>query len=129
MRLRFSISIVLLLIVPVCLQAGKKKPKPPENFCAVSFVVLKDSSGKPLKNASVVVHGLRKDGSQENEGFQLKTDTDGKAHIEDIPYGKFRLQVIAPNTQTYGEDVELNQPQQEFVIRLKPPAGQISIYE
>jgi hypothetical protein len=128
MRLRFTVLVALLLVVPVCLFAGKK-PKPPEHFCAVSFVVVKDSNGKPLKNASVVVHGLKRDGSQESEGFQLKTDNDGRAHIEDIPYGKFRLQVIAHSMQTYGDDIELNQPQQEFVIRLKPPAGQVSIYD
>jgi uncharacterized GH25 family protein len=129
MRLRFTIFIALLLVVPLCLSAGNKKKKAPEQFCAVSFVVVKDSNGKPLKNASVVVHGLKKDGTQESEGFQLKTDNDGKAHIEDIPYGKFRLQVIAHSMQTYGEDIELNQPQQEFLIRLKPPVGQVSIYD
>lgn len=128
MKSRFATIIALLLIFPICLLAGGKKKAPPEHFCALSFVILKDSSGKPIKNASVVVHGLRKDGSQENEGFQLKTDNDGKAHIDDIPYGRIRLQVIAHSLQTYGDDVELNQPQQEFVIRLKPPADQVSIY-
>ncbi len=129
MRLRFVPLVALLLFLPVCLSASdKKKVKPPEQFCAVSFVVLKESSGKPLKNASVVVHGLKKDGTQESEGFQLKTDNDGRAHIEDIPYGKYRLQVIAHSMQTYGDDIELNQSQQEFVVHLKPPAGQISIY-
>lgn len=129
MRSRFTIFVALLLVVPLCLSAGNKKKKAPEQFCAVSFIVVKDSNGKPLKNASVVVHGLKKDGTQESEGFQLKTDNDGKAHIEDIPYGKFRLQVVAHRMQTYGDDIELNQPQQEFVIRLKTPAGQVSIYD
>jgi hypothetical protein len=128
MKSRFATIIALLLIFPVCLSASGKKKASPEHFCALSFVILRDSSGKPIKNASVVVHGLRKDGTQESEGFQLKTDNDGKAHIDDIPYGKIRLQVIAHSMQTYGDDVEVNQPQQEFVIRLKPPADQVSIY-
>ena len=129
MRFRFATLVALLLILPVCLSAGdKKKVKPPEQFCAVSFVVLKESNGKPIKNASVIMHGLTKDGTQASDGFQLKTDNDGRAHIEDIPYGKYRLQAIAHNMQTYGDDIELNQPQQEFVVRLKPPAGQVSIY-
>jgi uncharacterized GH25 family protein len=126
---RLTALAALLLIVPVCLYAGEKKKKPAEQFCALSFVILKDSSGKPIKNASVVIHSLRKDGSQEDEGFQLKTDTDGKARIDDIPYGKLRLQVIAHNLQTYGDDIEVKEPQQEIVVRLKPPAGQISIYQ
>ena len=126
---RLTALVALLLIMPVCLCAGEKKKKPPEQFCALSFVILRDSSGKPIKNASVVIHPLRKDGSQEDEGFQLKTDTDGKARIDDIPYGKLRLQVIARNLQTYGDDIEVNEPQREIVVRLKPPASQISIYQ
>jgi hypothetical protein len=49
--------------------------------------------------------------------------------MEDIPYGKFRVQVVAHSMQTYGDDIEVNQPQQEVVIRLKAPAGQVSIYD
>jgi hypothetical protein len=126
--MRFAGIITLLLIVPLCLSAGEKKKKLPEQFCALSFVVLKDSNGKPVKNASVVIHSLRKDGSQDSDGFQLKTDADGKASIDDIPFGKLRLQVLAPKLQTYGDDVDVNQAKQEIVIRLKPPADQISIY-
>jgi hypothetical protein len=76
-----------------------------------------------------VIHFLGKDGNQEREGFQLKTDTDGKTFIDDIPYGRMRVQVIAHSLQTYGEDIDVNQPKQELVIRLKPPAEQISIYK
>lgn len=126
--MRFAGIITLLVIVPLCLSAGEKKKKAPEQFCALSFVVLKDSSGKPIKNASVVIHSLRKDGSQDSDGFQLKTDAEGKASIDDIPFGKLRLQVLAPKLQTYGDDVDVNQVKQEIVIRLKPPADQISIY-
>ena len=127
LRLRFAVA--LLLILPLCLSAAEKKKKAPEQFCSLSFVVLKDATGKPIKNASVVIHSLRKDGSQDTEGFQLKTDTDGKAFIDDIPFGKLRLQVLAHGLQTYGDDIEVNAEKQEFVIRLKPPAEQVSIYK
>jgi hypothetical protein len=127
--LRFRFAVALLLILPLCLSAGEKKKKAPEQFSSLSFVVLKDFNGKPIKNASVVLHFLRKDGSQSDEGFQLKTDTDGKAAIDDIPYGKLRLQVLAHGLQTYGDDIEVNAAKQELVIRLKPPAEQVSIYK
>lgn len=126
--LRWVQVVSVLLLVPVCLSAGEKKKKAPEQFSSLSFVVLKDSNGKPIKNASVVIHSLRANGEQEQDGFQLKTDTDGRTAIDDIPYGKLRLQVIAHGLQTYGDDVDINQAQQEFVIRLKPPAAQVSIY-
>jgi len=129
LNLRFAALVGLLLIVPLCLSAGEKKQKPPEHFCRLSFVVLKDTSGKPIKNASVVIHFLDKHGEQGSEGFQLKTDTDGKASIDDIPYGRIRVQAVVHSLQTYGEDVDVNQPEQEIVIRLKPPAEQLSIYK
>lgn len=128
LKLRPTVLITLLLLVLVCLSAGDKKKKPTEQFCSLSFVILKDSNDKPIKNASVVIHGLRKDGSQDNDGFQLKTDAEGRAHIEDIPYGKLRLQVLAHSMQTYGDDIEVKEPQQEIVVRLKRPADQVSIY-
>jgi hypothetical protein len=129
LNVRFASLVILLLIVPLCLSAGEKKKKPQEQFCALSFVVLRDSNGKPIKNASVVIHSFRKDGSQDSEGFQLKTDTDGRAFIDDIPYSKLRLQVLAHGLQTYGDDIEVKEAKQEIVIRLKPPAEQVSIYK
>jgi hypothetical protein len=128
MKIGFTTLVTLLLILPLCLSAGGKKKKAPEQFCALSFVVLRESSGKPIKNASVVIHSLRRDGSQDSEGFQLKTDADGRAFIDDIPYGKLRLQVLAHSLQTYGDDIEVKEPKQEIVIRLKPPANQVSVY-
>jgi len=128
MKPRFAVLVSLLLIVPLCLAAGEKTKKRPEPVCTLSFVVLKDSDGTPIKNASVVIHSLNKDGSQEREGFQLKTGTDGRAFIDGIPYGSLRVQAVAHGLQTYGDDIEVNQPKQEIVIRLKPPAGQLSIY-
>lgn len=126
---RFAALVGLLLIVPLCLSAGEKKQKPPEHFCRLSFVVLKDTNGKPIKNASVIVHFLDKHGEQGSEGFQLKTDTDGRTFIDDIPYGRMRVQAVAHSLRTYGEDIDVNQPEQEIVIRLKPPAEQLSIYK
>ena len=129
LRVRWAALVCWLLIAAVCLSAEGKKKKVPEPFSSLSFVVLRESDGRPVKNASVVLHFLRHDGSQEREGLQLKTNTDGRASIEDIPYGKLRLQVVAHSLQTYGDDVEVNQAKQEFVIRLKPPAAQVSIYK
>jgi 5-hydroxyisourate hydrolase-like protein (transthyretin family) len=126
LRLRTLALACLLLIVAVGGAAGKKKKEAPEQFSSLSFVVLRESDGRPVKNASVVIHFLRKDGSQESEGLQLKTDSDGRTAIQDMPFGKLRVQVVAHKMQTYGDDVEVNQAEQEFVIRLKPPADEVS---
>jgi uncharacterized GH25 family protein len=96
---------------------------------ALSFVVLKDDNGKPVRNAGVVMHSVGKNGKQDRGGLELKTDAEGKASFEGVPYGKLRVQVLATGFQTYGEDYEVNQPTMEITIKLKRPGGQYSIYE
>jgi hypothetical protein len=70
-----------------------------------------------------------KNGKQDRGGLELKTDAEGKASFEGVPYGKLRVQVLAPGFQTYGEDYEVNKPTMEITIKLKRPGGQYSIYE
>ncbi len=112
------------LLVSTGLARGKKK----HESSALSFVVVKETNGKPVRNASVVLHAIE-DGKQSKGGYELKTDPEGKTSFEGVPYGKLRVQVLAPGYQTFGDDYIVNQPQQEIVIKLKPPQGQYSIYK
>lgn len=93
------------------------------------MTVIRDSSGKPVKNAEVVIHLVDIHGKQKAEGLELKTHDDGKAEATGIPYGKVRIQVIAPGFRTYGEDFSIDQPSHEFTIKLQKPAEQLSIYK
>ena len=94
---------------------------------SLRFVVLRDYNGKPVKNASVVMHPVNK-GKQTRGGLELKTDSDGRAGFEGVPYGPLRIQVLATGFQTFGEDYEINKPDMEITVKLKRPAGQYSIY-
>lgn len=105
------------------LAAAKKRPT-----SQLSFVVVKDSNGKPLRNAAVVLHPVKKNGDQSLGGMELKTDEDGKAGIDGIPYGKLRVQVIAEHMRTFGQDYDVNQPQMEITIKMQAPTEQYSIY-
>jgi len=88
------------------------------------FVVVKDSNGKPVRNAAVVLHPVRKNGKQAMGGLELKTDNDGRTNIDGIPYGPLRVQVLAPGFQTFGEDYEINKPELQITVKLKRPAKQ-----
>jgi hypothetical protein len=90
--------------------------------------VVKATNGKPVQFAAVVLHPVDKDGRQSSGGVNLKTDMDGTTSFPGVPYGKLRVQVIAHGFQTYGEDIDINQPTQEIVIKMKPPTDQYSIY-
>lgn len=100
-----------------------------EPSAALRFVVLKDDSGKPVRNAAVVLHPVNPRGKQGRGGFELKTDNDGKTHFEGVPYGKMRVQVLAPGFQTFGEDYDIGEPERDITIRLKRPQKQYSIYD
>ena len=100
-----------------------------EQYAALAFVVLRDYNGKPVKNASVIMHPVRKNGKQKNSGLQLKTNTDGKTSFDGVPYGPLRVQVLAQGFQTFGEDYVVNKPEMEITIKLRRPQGQYSVYE
>jgi len=122
---RIWLVTAVLLLVPVVVHAGQKAP---EQSSELHFLIIKQENGKPVRNASVVLHTLDKDGRQRSDGFELKTDNEGKTSVDGIPYGRLRVQVIAHGFQTYGEDYDVKQPAMEFKIELKPPKHQISIY-
>jgi hypothetical protein len=99
-----------------------------EDLSHLRFLVVRDYNGKPVRNASVVLHPVAKNGKQERGGIELKCDANGKASYDGVPYGKLRVQVLTPGFQTFGEDYEVDKPEMEIVVKLKRPVGQYSIY-
>jgi hypothetical protein len=116
-----------LLLAPGLLYAAQHAP---EQTAELHFLVVRQGSGKPIRNASVILQRLDTVGKRRRSesGYQLKTDSQGRASVDGIDYGKLRIQVIAHGLQTYGEDYDVNQPAMEFTIELKPPKAQISVY-
>jgi len=93
------------------------------------FVVVRDYNGKPVRNAAVVLHPVNRKGKQSRGGLELKTDGEGRANIDGIPYGPLRVQVLAQGFQTFGEDYKIDRAETEITVKLKRPGGQYSIYE
>lgn len=118
---------VALLILSLAMPVFPKKKREP--LANMSFVVLREESGKPVRNAAVVLHPVGDDGKQMRNGLEMKTDADGKANIEGVPYGKLRIQVLATGLQTYGEDYDVDKPSLDVTVKMKQPARQYSIYE
>jgi hypothetical protein len=118
------IAIVLVLgavFLPLLAMAAQKSSD-------LKFLVIRDYNGKPVRNASVILHPVE-EGKQDRGGFQLKTDLEGKTSFDGVPYGTLRIQVLAQGFQTYGQDYEVNQPTMEITIKLKRPRGQYSVYD
>jgi len=100
-----------------------------ENSALLNFLVIKDYNGKPVRNASVVMHPVNKKGQQERGGLELKTDADGKASFDGAPYGKLRVQVLAEGFQTFGADYTIDKPTLDITVKMKRPGEQYSIYD
>jgi len=119
---RISLTVVVLAMLLPAAAAEDKS-------ALLKFVVVRDYNGKPIRNASVVMHPVKKDGKQSRGGLQLKTDPEGKASFEGVPYGKLRVQVLATGFQTFGDDYDIDQPVEEITVKMKRPQQQYSIYE
>jgi|SRR5271165_823621 len=116
------------LLVATLIFASDKKSGPLQSS-NLRFTVVKDDNNKPVRNASVILHPVGKDGKQAKGGFQLKTDNDGKTESDGLPYGPLRVQVFAPGFQTFGDDYDVNKPEMDIQIRLKRPSDQMSTYD
>jgi len=121
---RIAVLLVVVPIVAACLWAQSDDGP----MSSLKIVVVRDSDGKPLRSAQVVLHLINRKGKSQGE-MDLKTDVDGRASADAIPFGTVELQVIAKGFQTFGQDYEIKQPEMEITIKMKRPAGQYSTYE
>src|SRR6266568_8182964 len=127
MKSSTRIWAVSLIVLAITLPGFAKKKHEP--LATVNFVVLRDENGKPIRNAAVVMHPVNDDGKQERGGIELKTDPEGKASYDGVPYGKLRIQVLAPGFQTYGDDYDVSQRNMDITVKMKRPGRQYSINE
>jgi len=128
MRKIFVTGILLAMLTMAGATFGQKD-KDDEPTCFVYFNVVKDDNGKPVRNAAVIMHEVNPKGKQGRGGMELKTDPEGKANFDGIPYGPVRVQVLAHGFQTFGEDYNVDKAKMEITIKLKRPQGQYSVYD
>ena len=126
---RIGVTGVVLTMLALTGVAVGQKDKEEEPTSWMYFVVLKEDNGKPVRNAAVIMHSVNAKGKQERGGMELKTDAEGKANFDGVPYGALRVQVLAPGFQTFGEDYTVDKTKMEIIIKVKRPQGQYSVYE
>ncbi len=129
MKRHFLIVVAVVIVLGVAMigLAGAQNDDGP--MSDLRFVVVRDYNGKPVRNAAVVLHPVNRKGKQARGGLELKTDGEGRANIDGIPYGALRVQVLAQGFQTFGEDYKIDKAETEIMVKLKRPGGQYSIYE
>lgn len=128
MKRGFSGVLAIWLLLTLTTFAEQKQAGT-NGVADISLVLVKQTNGKPVKYATIVLHSIDKDGKQEKGGINLKSDGEGKAEFRGLPYGKLRIQVIAKGFQTFGEDFDIKQPTHDFTIKMQAPKEQYSIYK
>ena len=128
MKRFYFVGLVALVVLPLVLP-GMAKKKKEDPLATITLLVVRDENGKPVRNAAVVMHPVDEDGEQVASGLELKTNPEGKASYDGVPYGKLRIQVLAQGYQTYGDDYMVKEPSLDITIKLKRPTKQYSIYE
>ena len=90
MKRRFSLmmAVVMMAVMIVLgfgmigLTAAQDDEGP---MSSLRFVVVRDSDGKPVRNAQVVLHPVGHKGKQAQGEIDLKTNADGKTSVDGIP--------------------------------------------
>jgi len=125
--LAVGLAVVVALGIGVTGRAWAQDDEKP--MASVKVVVVREASGKPVKDAKVVLHPVNRNGKATKGELDLKTDAEGRASVDGIPYGSIEVQVLAPGLQTFGADYEVKQAEVEITVKLKRPGGQYSTYE
>ena len=114
--------LVLLSLVAALPAAAQKK------MTRLSLVV-QNENGDPVPRAGIVFRTLKgKKLRKIGETFQLRTSIEGTAPLPPVQQGFALVQIIAEGYQTFGDRIELNEPEQTVTITLKPPQDQVSVH-
>src|ERR1700742_4628415 len=89
-----------------------------KSYSDIQILVVKEETGKPIRNATVILHVVSAKGKEEG-GLNLKTDAEGNTSYNGIPYGTLRVQVIVHGRKTFGQDYEINHANHKFVVKMK----------
>lgn len=122
-----KVRIVVLALVSAC---AALMAAPPET---VITVVVKNPYNKPVDNAAVVMdflgsHQIAKLGRRKRTHWEVHTNEQGVAKFPSVPQGTLQVQVIATNYQTYGNKIDVDQPEKQIEIKLNPPQPQYSAH-
>jgi hypothetical protein len=124
---RFCLLLVALLIAFVA-------PAVAQTAVTKLTVHVVNDSDKPVDRASVIVKFVQgrdyiKFGKKIRDTYELRTNQEGEASIPEIPQGKILVQIIAKGYQTYGQTLDINEPERTVEIKLNPPQKQYSAHE
>ena len=127
---RTGIIVAALLLVATQLAGQNAAEQKDDANTRLTLQVLNETNKQPVVGAHVVVRFteerlLRRD---KRVSWEAKTNRKGEVVLSDLPTGNVKVQVIAKGFQTYGDQHDLEKPQEKVTILMQPPKGQVSAY-
>ena len=125
-----AIIVAALLLVATQLAGQNAAEQKDDANTRLTLQVLNETNKQPVVGAHVVVRFteerlLRRD---KRVSWEAKTNRKGEIVLSDLPTGNVKVEVIAKGFQTYGDQHDLEKPQEKVTILLQPPKGQVSAY-
>ncbi len=120
------VALSLLLSAKAVCFAQSEGEKASYETTSMTVVVKESDSGQPISHASITLTfsepgGTMRLGKPKKITYNAKTDAQGRCKFTDINKGAINLVVTDREHQTYGKDLELNQDNQVFEVKLKKP--------
>src|SRR5215472_5884066 len=127
----------LCLFITTCITTCLLLPAPSlyaQTAMTKLLVHVVNDSDKPVDRASVIVKFVQgrdyiKFGKKIRDTYELRTNQEGEVSLPEIPQGKILIQIIAKGYQTYGQTLDINEPERTVEIKLNPPQKQYSAHE
>jgi len=126
LRTMFLVGLML-----ACLVAAQSPARAAEGERTNVHVVVTDrETGKPIFQARLTLIFEEKSSTLKVKhskpiSFSAKTDLKGRYRFTDIPKGTVRLLVTSERHASFGKDIEIDQDNQEILVKMKKPQPQI----
>jgi hypothetical protein len=117
----FATSLLLFASLTCSAHAQKSKPNPETTTVIVN--VREADTGDPVSQASVTLQFTEPAafGLGKKHTYNAKADAQGRCKIFGVNKGTIVLTVTSSHHQSYGKELQLDQDNQVFLVKLKKP--------
>lgn len=102
---------------------GVSRPaqQPPIPVTSLTIVVKDAVTGDPIGQARLTLTFRQPGRLHRNISYDAKTNAQGRYRFMNIPKETVRLLVTADHHQSFGKEIDLEEENQVFEVKLKPP--------
>jgi hypothetical protein len=120
------VATSLFLFAGLSRSAHAQGGKPSSETTNMTVVVKEADTGQPISQARITLQftapgGPKRFGKSQKISYSAKTDAQGRYKFTEINKGTIVLSVNANDHQTYGKELQLEQDNQVFEVKLKKP--------